>query len=207
MRKLIAGVALLVTVASSAQAYQVFCNFDGVFDSHPNTGAPDYTETSYSAFVKYVEYEVVVGVGEVLTDFYVGAVYAGAPAWVSTDTGADNPVAGWGLVGPGPRVEADTYTPDQVVSTSPDFQIGSLHYAGVPLTAGVYYIGYDVPDAVYALIDTGWRCDSAPTQVENWTQDVSGGAGPVHTIPEPGTLALALVGVGTVALRRCFRRG
>jgi len=207
MQKILVCAALLAGCAPGARAYQVFCNFDGVQSAHTDPSAPDYTETTYATYVDYVEYKVVVGASESLTDFYVGKSAGISPSsyWASQSTKGAN-LPGWSVANEG-LLYASTFTPDGKISMDPDRVVPAIHYsASTPLSAGTYYFGYDVANGIYGLSDTDWRCVD-PTQGADWGVAVSdaSGQGPVHMIspvPEPSTFALALVGLGALALRR-----
>ena len=211
MKKIHVLAALVAACAPGARAYQVFCNFDGVQSAHTDPSAPDYTETTYSTYVDYVEYKVVVGASESLTDFFVGKSADISPSsyWASQSTKGAN-LTGWSVENAG-QLYASTYTPDGKISMDPENIVPALHYSGnTALTAGTYYFGYDVANGTYALNDTDWRCVD-PTQGGDWGVAVSddSGLGPVHMIspvPEPSTFALALVGLGALAIRRRRQR-
>lgn len=189
---IVVGVASL---AFAAQSYQVFCNF-----AIPH-GSPVTTD--------FVEYKVDLGIGETLSDFFVGggAVPASSMYVALTSRGAD--IGGWSQGANG--IEPfDPFTPDASVSSS-TYTESSLHWQGLSLSgegAGKsYYFGYSVPDGTYALVDTGWTILGDAGQSETWSSALSSGPGPVHTlVPEPSTFALISLGIGALSLRRRFRK-
>ncbi len=72
-----------------------------------------------------------------------------------------------------------------------------------PVPAGTYGLGYD--NDFTDPIDVSWFFDDGtpPDDTQDWSKVVGTGLGPVHgPSPEPATLSLLAVGIGTVLLRK-----
>jgi hypothetical protein len=205
MKKLMVA-AVALAFASSAMAYEVYCWY-------PVPGSELPHESGFVT-TSYVQYKVIVGVGENLQDFYVGYGVTPDTYFVSTTPYATGltPV-GWSGSQYWSTEDYDGFTDDGSVSPT-HYQVAqSLHYSGTALTAGTYYFGYTIEPGSYALADVGWRYTGVMDNndvinvPENWTQPLSGGLGPVHApVPEPGTMALVGIGAGVMALRRRLQK-
>lgn len=73
----------------------------------------------------------------------------------------------------------------------------------ITVPAGTYGLGYD--NDFTDPIDVSWFLDDGtlPDDTSDWSKVVGTGLGPVHgPSPEPATLSLVAVGIGTLLLRR-----
>ncbi len=195
MKKAVLTAALALGCACGTQAYVVTENFGGV---HP----------SRSLATSSVEYQVVVGAGESLTDFTAGIAVAPMTVYARDSLGSNilvsegplSSYAGWmafvadGATGPG-------WKPSPITA--------QLWSVGPGLAAGTYYFGYTVPSATYNLIEVSANAYGTPGGLLTLANNpVNSGNGPIHAIeavPEPAAVVLLGLGTSVMVLRR--RRG
>ena len=153
------------------------------------------------------EYQVTVGPAEDLIQFNVGATD------ISTVQNIQGP-GGGGAFEVNINAGADEFTSTGVVNPggAPDFALAPYIIGWVPqVGAGVYYFGYDAPGSTAQ--DMGWTAAgiSASPGNESWTQPVGMGLGPVHgpgpRVPEPASMALAMVGLIAIGKLRSRSNG
>lgn len=153
------------------------------------------------------EYQVTVGLAEDLIQFSVGA----------TDISTVQNIQGPGNGGAFPisiNAGADEFTSTGVVNPggAPDFALAPYIIGWAPqIGAGVYYFGYDAPGSI--VQDMGWTAAgiSVSPGNEDWTQAIGMGLGPVHgpgpSVPEPASVALAIVGLIAIGKLRSRLNG
>ena len=195
----IAVALVLCTAGSAPAAVTVVCNGT----AYGGTGPRDYwyevtTTEEYDDFA----FHVVTGDETVANYSNRAAAVLGGGGWEWMTSGLDYLC---NLVGHGGPL--DIHTPVTAHGGGPVTPNGT--YTGTvfwtvngPLSAGTYGFGYDNDTAP---MDVSWVFDpgvGAATS-SDWSKVVGMGKGPVHgPSPEPATLSLLAVGIGTLLLRK-----
>lgn len=200
MNKMVVSAALVMGLVAGSQAYSVTSNF--------GVSGPSIT-------TDHVEYTLVVGAGETVSQLMIGYFAAVAPITDSfyVNDGVGSVGGTWGVtLNP---ASIGTQNPAYVApgTTQPGYDTGitgpllSATIGSGSLNAGTYYFGYAVASATYNVGEVAFGVIGSGALFDNWSNGVDTGTGPVYgVVPEPTSFALLGLGAAVLALRRRVRK-